>query len=90
MGEKQRFKRSLLIEDTQVVLHPLNRVCLAIDQVGAHGTPPSVSGQAIADAMDELLIRSWGSKNKKTRFLFIFRRKKGMQSNKYERKKLLN
>lgn len=32
----------------------------ASDQLGAHVTSLAESGQAIADALDELLTRSWG------------------------------
>ncbi|MGB4117593.1 MAG: hypothetical protein WBK51_13720 [Polaromonas sp.] len=32
----------------------------ASDQLGAHVTSLAESGQAISDALDELLTRSWG------------------------------
>jgi hypothetical protein len=35
-------------------------VSVAIDQFGAHVTSLAESGQAIVDALDELLTRSWG------------------------------
>ena len=35
-------------------------VSVAIDQLGARVTSLSESGQTIADALDELLTRSWG------------------------------
>lgn len=55
-----RMNPEFLIEDIAVVLHPLDMVSVAIDQLGAHVTSAAASGQAIADALDELLTRSWG------------------------------
>ena len=55
-----RLNPAFLIEDTAVVLHPLDMVSVASDQLGAHVTSLAESGQAIADALDELLTRSWG------------------------------
>jgi toxin CcdB len=55
-----RMNPEFLIEDIAVVLHPLDMVSVAIDQLGAHVTSLAESGQAIADALDELLTRSWG------------------------------
>ena len=49
-----------LIEDTLVVLHLLDRVSMAIDQLGEHVMSLTNCGQAIADALDELLTQSWG------------------------------
>ena len=54
-----RMNPEFLIEETQVVLHPLDMVSVAMDQLGAHVTSLSASGQTIADALDELLTRSW-------------------------------
>lgn len=55
-----RMNPEFLIEDIAVVLHPLDMVSVAIDQLGAHVTSLAESGQAIADALNELLTRSWG------------------------------
>jgi toxin CcdB len=55
-----RMNPEFLIDDIAVVLHPLDMVSVAIDQLGAHVTSLAESGQAIADALDELLTRSWG------------------------------
>lgn len=55
-----RMNPEFLIEDTLVVLHPLDMVSVAIDQLGEHAMSLTDSGQAIADALDELLPRSWG------------------------------
>ena len=54
-----RMNPEFLIAEMQVVLHPLDMVSVAMDQLGAHVTSLSASGQAIADALDELLTRSW-------------------------------
>ena len=43
-----------------VVLHPLDMVSVALDQLGEHVGSLTDQGQAIADALDELLTRSWG------------------------------
>ncbi len=48
------------IEGLDVVLHPLDIVSVAHDQLGEHVTSLADEGQAIADALDELLTRSWG------------------------------
>lgn len=55
-----RMNPEFLIEGIAVVLHPLDMVSVAIDQLGAHVTSLAENGQAIADALDELLTRSWG------------------------------
>jgi toxin CcdB len=54
-----RMNPEFLIEDTWVVLHPLDMVSVAIDQLGEHVMSLTDRGQAIADALDELLTRSW-------------------------------
>lgn len=43
-----------------VVLHPLDMVSVAQDQLGPCVGSLADQGQAIADALDELLTRSWG------------------------------
>ena len=55
-----RMNPEFLMEDTPVVVHPLDMVSVAIDQLGAYVTSLADSGQAITDALDELLTRSWG------------------------------
>ena len=55
-----RMNPEFLIEDIAVVLHPLDMVSVASDQLGAYVMSLADSGQAIADALDELLTRSWG------------------------------
>lgn len=48
------------VEGLDVVLHPLDMVSVAVDQLGEHIGSLAEQGQAIADALDELLTRSWG------------------------------
>jgi len=43
-----------------LVLHPLDMVSVAMDQLGPLAGSLADQGQAIADALDELLTRSWG------------------------------
>jgi len=48
------------VDGLDVVLHPLDMVSVATDQLGEHIGSLAAQGQAIADALDELLTRSWG------------------------------
>ncbi len=48
------------VKGTSVVLHPLDMVSVALDQLGAKVDSLAEQGPAIADALDELLTRSWG------------------------------
>lgn len=48
------------VEGVDVVLHPLDMVSVAVDQLGERIGSLAEQGQAIADALDELLTRSWG------------------------------
>jgi toxin CcdB len=43
-----------------VVLHPLDMVSVALDQLGEQVGSLAERGQDISDALDELLSRSWG------------------------------
>lgn len=47
-------------EGVPLVLHPLDMVSVAVDQLGEHVTSLAEHGQVIADALDELLTRTWG------------------------------
>lgn len=47
------------VEGVEVVLHPLDTVSVAIDQLGKRVGSLADHGQQIADAMDELLTRAW-------------------------------
>ena len=48
------------INGQSLVLHPLDMVSVAVDRLGPCVGNLSEQGQAIADALDELLTRSWG------------------------------
>lgn len=48
------------VDGIAVVLHPLDMVSVALDQLGEHVASLAEFGQDIADALDELLTRSWG------------------------------
>nr|WP_315208586.1 CcdB family protein [uncultured Albidiferax sp.] len=48
------------IEGITVVLHPLEIVSVAVDQLGARVGDLQDQGAAIADALDEVFTRSWG------------------------------
>ena len=48
------------VDGTEVVLHPLDMVSVALDQLGEQVASLAEHGQAISDALDELLTRSWG------------------------------
>ena len=47
------------IEGIDVVLHPLDMVSVAVDQLGQHAASLADQGLSISDALDELLTRSW-------------------------------
>jgi toxin CcdB len=48
------------IKGQSLVLHPLDMVSVAMDQLGPCVGSLADQGQAVADALDELLTRSWG------------------------------
>jgi toxin CcdB len=48
------------VKGIDVVLHPLDVVSVASDQLGPKVASLAEHGQSIADALDELLTRSWG------------------------------
>jgi toxin CcdB len=48
------------VKGASVVLHPLDMVSVALDQLGVKVDSLAEQGQTIADALDELLTRSWG------------------------------
>ena len=48
------------IQNSDVVLHPLDTVSVALEDLGAKAGSLAEHGQAITDALDELLTRSWG------------------------------
>ncbi len=49
-----------VVNRVRVVLHPLDMVSVAVDQLGDKVGSLAQEGLAIADALDELLTRSWG------------------------------
>ncbi len=48
------------IKGQTVVLHPLDMVSVACEQLGECVGSLAAQGQLISDALDELLSRSWG------------------------------
>lgn len=48
------------IEGVELVLNPLEIVSVSLDQLGPHVGSLADQGQAISDALDELITRSWG------------------------------
>jgi toxin CcdB len=55
-----RMNPVFVVDDIQVVLHPLDVVSVALEQLGERIGSLGHEAQAIADAMDELLTRSCG------------------------------
>jgi len=55
-----RMNPALTIDGIDVVLHPLDIVSIALDQLGDFIESLSEHGQNITDALDELFTRSWG------------------------------
>lgn len=55
-----RMNPVFVVEGVQVILHPLDMVSVATDQLGPVVASLAEQGQAVADALDELLSRSWG------------------------------
>lgn len=48
------------VQNVEVVLHPLDMVSVAMTDLGSVAGSLADRGQQIADALDELLTRSWG------------------------------
>ena len=55
-----RMNPVFTIKGQALVLHPLDMVSVASDQLGPCVGSLAEQGQLIADALDELLTRSWG------------------------------
>jgi toxin CcdB len=55
-----RMNPAFVVDGVRVVLHPLDTVSVAVDQLGELVGSLTQEGQIIADALDELLTRSWG------------------------------
>ena len=54
-----RMNPAFQLESVAVVIHPLDMVSVAADQLGEHIGSLAEQGEHIADALDELLTRSW-------------------------------
>ena len=55
-----RMNPMFRVQNTEVVLHPLDTVSVALNDLGAKAGSLAEHGQAITDALDELLTRAWG------------------------------
>ncbi len=55
-----RMNPVFTVEGNEVVLHTLDMVSVALDQLGERIGSLQDQGQRITDALDELLTRSWG------------------------------
>jgi toxin CcdB len=51
---------AFVVDGVRVVLHPQDMVSVQIDPLGGLAGALAQEGQAIADALDELLALSWG------------------------------
>lgn len=54
-----RMNPVFVVDGVRVVLHPLDMVSVALDQLGELVGSLKQEGHIIADALDELLTRSW-------------------------------
>ena len=55
-----RMNPVFVIKGARVVLHPLDMVSVALDQLDDAVGSLAQEGQVISDALDEMLTRSWG------------------------------
>ena len=56
---RARINPVFKVRNTDVVLHPLDIVSVALDQLGPRVGSLASHGQSITDALDEVLTRSW-------------------------------
>ena len=56
---RARLNPAFKVRNVEVVLHPLDMVSVAVDQLGPRVASLAAHGQAITDALDEVLTRSW-------------------------------
>jgi toxin CcdB len=56
----RRMNPIFQIDGIDLVLHPLDMVSVSLEQLGDQIGSLAEHGQSIADALDELLTRSWG------------------------------
>ena len=54
-----RMNPAFELDDIRVVLHPLDIVSVAVDQLGSRVNTLHAQGQAISDALDEVFTRTW-------------------------------
>ena len=54
-----RMNPTFEIDNIRVVLHPLDIVSVAMDQLGAPIDTLNAQGQAISDALDEVFTHTW-------------------------------
>ena len=59
-GVGARMNPTFTVTGIEVVLHPMDMVSVALEQLGEYTVSLAEHGQLIADALDELLTRSWG------------------------------
>lgn len=59
LARGSRMNPIFVVTGIEVVLHPLEIVSVAIDQLGELVTSLTDRGSEIADALDEMLTRSW-------------------------------
>jgi toxin CcdB len=57
---RSRMNPTFRVKNIDVVLHPLDVVSVALAQLGPKVGSLADHGQAITDALDELLTRTWG------------------------------
>ena len=57
---RARLNPVFRIRGIEVVLHPLDVVSVSMEQLGPPVGSLAAHGQSIADALDEVLTRSWG------------------------------
>jgi toxin CcdB len=55
-----KFNPTFRIDNTSVVLHPLEIVSVPCDRLGEAVASLAQEGNRITDALDELLSRAWG------------------------------
>lgn len=59
LAHGSRMNPIFVVEEIEVVLHPLEIVSVAVDELGERVTSLVDRGGDIADALDEMLTRSW-------------------------------
>lgn len=57
---RTRINPAFRVRNVEVVLHPLDIVSVAVDQLGPKVGTLAEHGQSITDALDEVLTRTWG------------------------------